>query len=308
MTEADGPIVIFGAAGQDGQYLTGYHRERGERVLGFSRRAGPGVDALDVSEGGGVAELVRATRPRILYQLAAASTTRHDALWANHAAIATGTLNVLEAALAHSPSTRVVVIGSALQFENRGEPIRETDPFAATSPYAVARIHAAFAARYYRSRGLRAYVGYLFHHESPLRRLSHLSARICADVAAIARGEGAAGSIEVGDSSVEKEWGFAGDVAVGLATLAGQDEIFEAVVGTGTAYSVATWIERCFAYVGISPAGRVREIPGFKAEYPRIVSSPDTLRGLGWAPRIELDELVAMMMRNALEVSEPRLP
>jgi len=301
----DRPVVIFGASGQDGHYLAALHRARGDRVLGFSVPAAPGVSALDVADRAAVTEVVRANRPAVIYQLAAASTTRHDAVWATHDSITTGTLAVLEAAFAHCPDARVVTIGSGLQFENRGQPIRETDPFAATSPYAVARIHSAYAARYYRSRGLRAYVAYLFHHESPLRPLPHLSARICHDVAAIARGHTPGGVLEVGDLSVEKEWGFAGDVAEALATLAAQDGAFEAVVGTGQAYSVATWVERCFAHVGLSSQGRVRGIPGFKAEYPRIVSAPDTLRGLGWAPRVDLDALVAMMMATALEVSEP---
>ena len=302
---SDRPVVILGASGQDGHYLTALHRERGDRVLGFSVPPGPGVSELDISDRAAVTEIVRANRPAVIYQLAAASTTRHDALWATHDSITTGTLAVLEAAFAHCPDARVVTIGSGLQFENRGQPIRETDPFAATSPYAVARIHSAYAARYYRSRGLRAYVAYLFHHESPLRPLSHLSARICHDVAAIARGD-ANGVLEVGDLSVEKEWGYAGDVAAALATLAAQDDAFEAVVGTGHAYSVATWVERCFAHVGLSSEGRVRGIPGFKAEYPRIVSAPDTLRGLGWTPKVGLDALVAMMMAKATGVSEPR--
>ena len=254
---------------------------------------------LDVADRSAVASLIGEERPSVVYQLAAVSSTRDEVLWDNQAAISAGTLNVLEAAWARSRETRVVVIGSALQFQNRGEPIRETDPFEASSGYALARISATYAARYFRARGLRAYVAYLFHHESPLREPPHISARICRDVAAIAKGE--AETLQIGDPSGEKEWGYAGDVVDGLIALASQDRIFEAVVGTGRAYSISDWIERCFSFVGLSSVDRVRETPGFRAEYRRIVSLPDTLMGLGWSPAVDFDELAGRMMRAALK-------
>ena len=111
---SDRPVVILGASGQDGHYLTALHRERGDRVLGFSVPPGPGVSELDISDRAAVTEIVRANRPAVIYQLAAASTTRHDALWATHDSITTGTLAVLEAAFAHCPDARVVTIGSGL--------------------------------------------------------------------------------------------------------------------------------------------------------------------------------------------------
>ena len=103
------------------------------------------------------------------------STAAHDAWQTNLNTISAGTWNVCEAALRHAPECRVFVTGSGLQFENTGGPIDERTPFRASSPYAVERIHATHTARYYRTKGLRTYVGYLFHHDSPLRGERHLS-------------------------------------------------------------------------------------------------------------------------------------
>jgi GDPmannose 4,6-dehydratase len=298
MIVTDAPIVIFGAAGQDGRYLRAAHRRRGDRVLSFSRTASDEVAHLDVGDRAAVTEVIASERPRVVYQLAAASTTRHEALWDNQSAIVNGTLNVLEAIWSHCRETTVVVAGSALQFRNRGEAIHENDPFEADSAYSLARIQATHAARYYRGRGVRAHVAYLFHHDSPWRRPPHVSARICQDVAAIARGTGT--DVEVGDLSVEKEWGYAGDVAEALVTLAAQSEVFEAVVGTGEAHSIGEWVERCFFHAGIPSAGRIRTREGFRAEYGRLVSNPETVRRLGWSPRVSFDELAGAMMRQAL--------
>src|SRR5205085_129762 len=144
--------------------------------------------------------------PDYIFHLAANSTTRHEAVFDNHAAISTGAINILEAAYRHSFQSRVFLSGSAAQFENDGTPIDEDTPFAALNPYAVSRIHSVYAGRYYRSLTLKVYVGYFFNHDSPLRTERHVNQKI-----ALAARKIAAGSrekLEIGDASVKKEFNF----------------------------------------------------------------------------------------------------
>jgi GDPmannose 4,6-dehydratase len=175
-------------------------------------------------------------------------------------------------------------------------PISETDKFEANSPYSVARIHSVYAARYFRSLGLRVYVGYLFHHESPLRKPHHVSKMITLAVKRIAGGSGEI--IELGDISVEKEWTFAGDVAKGIFTLIEQDDIFEAVIGSGIVYSIENWLEQCFTVVGKNWRDHVRIRAGFIPEYKCLVSNPKTINSLGWFPIVGLQELAKMMITS----------
>jgi GDPmannose 4,6-dehydratase len=278
--------LVLGANGQDGPYLIEALRARGIEATGFSR-SGP-WQRLDVADRAAVEAAVAAARPDYVFQLAARSTTRHEALHDNHAAISTGCLNVLEAVRAHAPAARVFIPGSGVQFRNDGRPIDEDTPFEASSAYAVARIQSVYAARYYRSLGVRAYVGYLFHHESPRRGPPHLAA-------VIARAARSGESLEIGDPSVVKEWAFAGDVMEAAVTLASQDQVFEAVIGTGEGHSVEEWLEACFSRAGRDWRAHVTARPGFRAEYPRLVSRPDRLRALGWHPRVSFAELAALM-------------
>jgi GDPmannose 4,6-dehydratase len=286
--------LVFGANGQDGPYLLEGLRGRGIDATGYSR-SGPWA-SLDVAERAAVDAVVAAARPDYVFQLAARSTTRHEALYDNHAAISTGCLNVLEAVRAHAPAARVFIAGSGVQFENVGQPIDEDTPFAATSAYAVARIQSVYAARYYRSLGVRAYVGYLFHHESPRRGPGHLSGVIAQ--AALRIAGGSAETLEIGDPSVVKEWTFAGDAMEGVLALVSQNDVFEAVIGSGEGHAVEEWLELCFARVGLAWREHVRSRPGFRAEYPVLVSRPTRLRGLGWRPRVSFAELAAMMMAS----------
>lgn len=285
--------LVFGASGQDGHYLIEQLGSRGIQAIGASR-SGPWRHA-DIGKFDQVEPLVRELRPSYVFHLAARSTTRHDALFENHETISTGALNVLESVRRHSPQARVFIAGSGLQFRNVGQPLDEDAPFEATSPYSVARIQATYAARYYRSLGLKTYVGYLFHHESPLRKPEHLSHVIASAARRIAGGSGE--TLELGDVSVVKEWTFAGDTVAGMLALVEQDAISEAVIGSGEGHSVEAWADRCFRAVGLAWRDHVKLKPGFRAEYPRLVSNPARLRSLGWSPRVGLDELAAMMMR-----------
>jgi GDPmannose 4,6-dehydratase len=287
--------LIFGASGQDGHYLSELCRAEGIEPIGVSRSGAPVRG--DVARRDEVLTLVRAHRPAYVFQLAASSTTRHEALFENHETISTGALNVLEAVRLAAPEARVFIAGSGVQFENHGAPLSERAPFAATSPYAVARIQSVYASRYFRTLGIRAYVGYLFHHESPLRKPGHVAMKIALAARRIAAGS--TERLEIGDPSVVKEWTFAGDVARGMLTLVRQEVVSEAAIGSGEARSIQEWIEHCFAAVGLDWRSHVDVPTGFVSEYPRLVSDPTTIRALGWSPEVRFDELAHRMTRAA---------
>jgi len=285
-------VLIVGASGQDGHYLTRLCSEKGARVIGCGR-SGPDVK-LDVADFAKVESLIQDSKPDFVFHFAADSTLAHDALFSNHAAICTGAVNILESCWRHCRGARVFLPGSAVQFENNGLPIDEERPFQALSPYAAARIHSVYLGRYFRSLGLRCYVGYLFHHDSPLRSPRHLSQKIAQAAVQIAAGSNE--KLEVGSLAVEKEWTFAGDTVRAMWTLVSQDEVWEAAIGSGRAYPVRAWVEACFQAAGIGCEQWVKEIPGYRPDFQRLVSNPARIMRLGWQPELSLGELAAMMV------------
>lgn len=287
-------VIVFGASGQDGRYLTDIYKKIGYNVIGISRSC----DALpgDVGSFDKVQELVRNYKPDLIFHLAAESTTRHDALFANHNTIGTGTLNILEAVYRWCPHCRVFLAGSGLQFVNTGAPIKESDPFEARNAYSVERIHSVYAARYFRTLGLRVYVGYLFHHESPLRQVGHVSQNIVQAVKRIASGSSEV--LKLGDISVEKEWAFAKEIAEGMALMVKQEAVFEAVIGTGVTHTIEDWLRTCFTSVGLDWKNHVELLDGFIPEYKRLVSNPETMHSLGWQAKVGLVELAGIMLES----------
>jgi GDPmannose 4,6-dehydratase len=285
--------IIFGSNGQDGHYLSKVLEREHVEVMGISRKG----DAVhgDVSDYMFVEGQIRKHQPSHIFHFAAASTTQHHALFENHQTICTGTLNILEAVKLYCPNARVFIPGSAMQFKNNGLPIDEQTPFEGSSPYAVARIQSVYSARYYRDKcGLQVYVGYFFNHDSPLRTERHVNQKIVKAVQRIRAGS--TEKLELGDIEVKKEFNYAGDVVEAVWRLVSQNSVYEAVIGSGKAYSIKEWVEYCFSTVNKNWRDYVVVKSNFTAEYEMLVSNPRLIKALGWEQKVNIHQLADMMM------------
>ena len=282
--------IIIGAGGQDGYFLTELLRQSGIVVTGVDRNTG-----LDLRNQEQVAGLFESRQPDYIFHLAANSTTSLEAWKENHDTICTGTMNILNAAQKFSPSARIFISGSGLQFVNKGIPIKETDEFYPSSLYALSRIQSVYAARYYREKGLKVYVGYFFNHDSEMRNERHINKKIALAAKSIAAGS--QDQLVIGDPFVEKEFGYAGDIVKAVWLLVNQDKVYEATIGTGESHSIAEWASECFERLGLNWKDYVISDPNFTPEYKKLVSNPSTIFSLGWRPRITFSQLAEIMSR-----------
>ncbi|RYE31524.1 MAG: NAD-dependent epimerase/dehydratase family protein, partial [Sphingobacteriales bacterium] len=211
--------------------------------------------------------------------------------------IATGSVNILEAVKRHSPRSKVFLSGSGLQFKNVGKPINERDELDANSAYSMARIQSLYAARYFRTLGVKAYFGSFFNHDSPRRGQRHVTQMIASAVKRIEQGSNE--KIEIGNFDVRKEWGFSGDIVRGIWTFVNQDEVFECVIGTGKDYSIKDWLQVCFGLINAKWEDYVVQNHSFIPDYYVLVSDPGTLRALGWVPEVDFNGLAKIMLSDA---------
>ena len=290
--------IIFGINGQDGFYLNQLLRRQEIEVTGVSRSHGNWLQG-DIADRHFVKELISKIKPDYLFHLAANSRTSHELLTEHQQTIVQGSLNILESVFQYSQDTRVFITGSGLQFKNTGDAINEKTSFEARDAYSLARIQSVYMARFYRTKGVKSYTGYLFHHDSPMRSPDHLNRKI-AD-AAIAAGKGDPASLSISDISVEKEFGFAGDVANGIFHLVQQDQFFEACIGTGKAYSIEKWLELCFSAVGKSWKDYIKQEEGYVPEFKRMVSDSTLLQSSGWKPQVSIEQLADMTVKKMPE-------
>ena len=287
--------IIFGAAGQDGFYTSTLLEREKINVIRVSRSNGDLIG--DVSDYVFIESLIKNHKPNYIFHFAANSSTRHHAIFDNHQAICTGTLNILESVRQHCPNAKVFLSGSAMQFKNIGTPIDECTPFEASSPYSVARIQSTYAGRYFRSTfGIRIYCGYLFNHDSPHRSENHVSQKIVSAAKRIAKGSNE--KLELGHIDVLKEFNYAGDIVDAIWKLVNQDSIFEVVIGSGEAHSIRSWTSYCFDKFRMKWEDHVITSSNYKPEYKCLVSNPSLIRTLDWTPNVGFHQLADIMLTS----------
>lgn len=287
--------IVFGISGQDGYYIRELLLKNNIEVIGVSRSVGDWITG-DINNLNFVTDLIKSNKPQYVFDLAANSTTKHEALFENHETISTGTLNLLESVYKYSQDSKVFLSGSGLQFKNKGVPISEGDKFEASSAYSVSRIHSVYAARYYRSLGIKVYIGYLFNHDSPLRSERHVSQKVVSAVGRISKGSKE--TLELGKIMVRKEYTFAGDVVLAIFKLVENESIFESVIGSGVSYTLVDWLTICFGYFNLDWKNYVVINHSYKNEYDIFVSDPRTIFSLGWKPHVDIFKLAEMMITN----------
>ena len=286
--------MILGGGGQDGYFLNELLSSQGYKVILFTHKGGEAGPPLDVSEFDKVEENIRKYRPDLVFHLAARSSTRHEFVLENHRAIVDGTLSILEAIDRHVPEAKVFIASSGLVFRNRGNPINEDCELVTDTAYALARVEALHIARYYRQRGRRVYVGFLFNHESPMRPPHSVVRKIARGVLAIQRGEHQ--SLSIGNATVVREWMWAGDAASAMLLMLGQDKIVEACIGDGIGRSLRQYAATCCRIAGIELDGYLEETPGYEAEYASLVSDPSRMKSIGWEPQFDMVHLAERML------------
>jgi GDPmannose 4,6-dehydratase len=311
--------LITGVAGQDGTYLTDLLVAEGYQVFGvlgpapgaFVERidgwdgAFVGVQA-DMTDTGSLRDVVAETSPDEVYNFAGISSVGQS--WSEAELVANvngvGVVRLLEAIRDLAPGARFCQASSAEIFGRPSQvPQNEQTPFAPVSPYGDSKAYGHFVTTTYRdAHGIHASNAILYNHESPLRPVSFVTAKIAEGAARIKLG--LANELELGNLDVRRDWGFAGDYVRAMWLMLQADTPSDFVISTGVAHSVRDVCECAFARVGLDCDRYVRVNPAFfrPAEAEVLVGDSSKARELlGWEPEVGFDELIGMMVDASLE-------
>jgi GDPmannose 4,6-dehydratase len=311
--------LITGVTGQDGSYLAELLLSKGYQVVGVVRRTSHHsyeriehlldrieVVAADLLDQHSLTVVLQDTRPDEVYNLAAQSyvptSWTQPVLTGEFTAL--GVTRILEAIRLVHPSAKFYQASSSEMFGRVTEtPQRETTSFYPRSPYGVAKVYGHWITVNYReSYGLYAVSGILFNHESPRRGIEFVTRKVTDGVARIKLG--LAHELRLGNLDARRDWGFAGDYVDAMWRMLQQPSPQDYVVGTGRTHSVRDLVEAAFGHVGLDWRKHVVTDPKYMrpAEVDLLQADPSkACRELGWSPRVEFGELVAMMVDADLE-------
>lgn len=332
---------ITGITGQDGSYLAELLLEKGYEVHGILRRASvfttERIDHLmdhnrlklhhgDVTDSSNLNKLMAQIKPDEVYNLAAQShvqvsfevpeyTAQVDAL---------GTLRILDALKNHCPEARFYQASTSELYGKVQEiPQTEETPFYPRSPYAVAKIYGFWIVKNFREAyGLYACNGILFNHESERRGKTFVTRKITMSLAEIAAGKREV--LKLGNLDAKRDWGYAKEYVEAMWLMLQQETAEDFVIATGKTYTVRDFVERAAKHVGfdIQWEGTGIDEKGIDKNTGKTIieispkyfrpAEVDLLIGnatkakekLGWETKVDLDELVEIMMKNDIQEAQ----
>lgn len=310
--------LVCGVSGQDGAYLARLLLDKGYHVVGTSRDAqmmsGRGLHALGIADQielrsmaindfRSVLSVLAAVRPAEVYNLAGQSSVglSFDQPVETMESLALGTLNLLEAIRFLDPSIRCYNASSSECFgDTGGTPACVSTPFKPRSPYAVGKASAFWAvANYRQAYRLHASSGILFNHESPLRPERFVTRKIVAAACRIAAGS--CERLELGDLSIERDWGWAPDYVQAMWAMLQQETPDDYVVATGRTVPLTYFVDLVFRELDLDWRQHVDSNPALFRPSDLRTSRANVKRThevLGWRHRLEVEDVVRRMVQS----------
>ena len=335
--------LITGVTGQDGSYLTDFLLKKGYKIIGVKRRSSSfntkRIDHIyndikqsknfipyygDLTDSSNILRIIQSTKPDEIYNLGAQSHvhTSFEIPEYSANADALGTLRILEAirVLKLQKKTKFYQASTSEIFGNTEIPQNEKTPFRPRSPYAISKLYAYWTTVNYREAyNIFAVNGILFNHEGPRRGETFVSRKITRAVAEIYKNK--RNFFTLGNLNAKRDWGSAKDYVESMWLMLKAKQPSDYVIATGKSYTVRTFVEEAFKYIGIKIIwkGKGLKEVGLNAKtgqtYIKIdpvyfrPTDVDELRGdsskakreLNWKPKTKFKDLVSEMMQSDLK-------
>lgn len=178
----------------------------------------------------------------------------------------------------------------------------EKTPFNPRSPYAVAKAAAYWQVSNYREAyNIFACSGILFNHESPLRPERFVTQKIITAARSIAAGNSE--QLHVGNTKVERDWGWAPEYVEAMWQMLQQPQPEDFVIGTGESHSLEEFIQTAFELVGLDWKDHVKENPLLLRPSDLQFSRSNPQKAeckLGWKARHRMKDVVHFMLNGYL--------
>jgi GDPmannose 4,6-dehydratase len=314
--------LITGITGQDGSYLAELLLEKGYEVHGLIRRSSTfntsRIDHLfqdphekgirlhlhygDITDGVGLANLIREIEPQEIYNLAAQSHVKVSFEVPDFTAQvdAVGTIRLLEAIRASKIDTRFYQASTSELFGSTPPPQSELSPFAPQSPYAAAKLYSYWVVRNYREAyGMHATNGILFNHESPRRGETFVTRKITMAAARIRLG--LQDKLYLGNLDAIRDWGYAKEYVESMWLMLQQDTSDDYVVGTGIGATVRDFCEASFSALDLDYKKYVVTEERYlrPTEVDALIADASKMKSkLEWSAKTKWEEIARIMVES----------
>jgi len=250
--------LVFGCTGQDGSYLCEFLLKKGYEVHGMIRPSSSSTreridhifdteekrskylhygDSTDIFS---ILRILKKVKPDEVYNLSAQShvSISWQVPYLTAQTTGIGVLNLLESIRFLELKCKIYQASTSELFSGRkGEaPQDENTPKDPVSPYGTAKLYAFQICKNYREAfGMFVVNGILFNHESYRRGANFVTKKILT--------QAKTGTLHLGNTKSQRDWGFAPDYVEGMWLMLQQDKPDDYILATGETHSIDEFIE-----------------------------------------------------------------
>jgi GDPmannose 4,6-dehydratase len=118
-------------------------------------------------------------------------------------------------------------------------------------------------------------------------------------------------TVELGDLSSQRDWGWAKDYARALSLISQHNNADDFIVASGVAHSVEDYVAAAFKYVGITQwQDHVSINPEFIRPTEIKISVGDSRKlreATGWTPSVSFEQMVGRMVQADIDLVSQEL-
>lgn len=264
------------------------------------------IHAVDLTSQEQTSALIKELQPSHIYHLAAYASVGDS--FENAQKILEHNLRLqmilLEAVRLHSAKSRVLVIGSAMEYDvmnpslSKTEKISETHPLGPVSPYAVSKvIQDLLGLSYAYSYNLDIVRARPFNHIGERQTTDFAVPSFAKQIVAIERGE--QDEIKVGNLAAVRDFTDVKDVAEAYILLAENGESKQVYnIGQGVGHTMQEILDMLCQYSEkkikvVQDPSKVRPL-----DVPSVIADNTKIRQMGWEPKIPLAETLKRILEE----------
>ncbi len=309
MSDSKKNVLIFGAGGFVGKYLTDELAANGYQVTGSDIRvpewAGGTFATANLLEYEEVRALISKELPDVIINLAAISSVGQS--WKNPqltiSVNVVGSLNILQAvkeSYGRDNMPKVMFIGSSEEYAVSDAPVNEEYPLDSNSPYGISKMtQERFASLYGREFGIDVYLVRAFNHTGVGQADNFVLPSWCKQAAEIDK-SGAPGTMNVGNLKVKRDFSDVRDIVRAYRLIIERGtpgKVYN--VGSGIAHSLEDMLTKITGFssqeitVNVDPE-RIRP-----TDTPMICCDNTLIRTeLGWEPEHDIFDTLKEMYES----------
>lgn len=303
-------ILITGGTGFAGSHLLEHLQQNPENeihVTSFGSKnslannllPSEQIHSLDLTDEEAVFSLFEKLKPERIYHLAAiavvgSSFSQAREIITNNVKLQ---LNLLEAVKKYTPDSRVLVVGSAQEYDIRGKSIlTENDALGPANPYGVSKVaQDLLGLSYSLSYDLQIIRVRPFNHIGERQAPGFVVSDFAKQIAELEKVGG--GELKVGNLTAKRDFTDVKDIVRGYFVALEQGEVNEVYnLGTGKSYAVQALLDTLLSLSSAEITVRQDESLMRPLDAPEIIADTGKINSLGWQPELAIENTLERVL------------